>query len=162
MKQRWQRIGLLMAISALSMALVVACGSDDDSTEPAPAGETQTQTQTEAPAAGPTTVNSILTEWAIEVDQATVPAGEVTFVVENAGVVPHELKVVRADVAHDALPVENGVVPATEYEVVALVAEFPGGRTATETFTLEAGEYILICNIPAHYQQGMHLGFTVE
>jgi uncharacterized cupredoxin-like copper-binding protein len=27
---------------------------------------------------------------------------------------------------------------------------------------LEAGKYVLICNLPGHYQQGMHVGLTVS
>ena len=26
---------------------------------------------------------------------------------------------------------------------------------------LAAGKYVLICNLPAHYKQGMHTAFTV-
>ena len=36
------------------------------------------------------------------------------------------------------------------------------GETASDTFTLEAGEYVLICNIAGHYAGGMFTGFTVE
>jgi len=26
---------------------------------------------------------------------------------------------------------------------------------------LEAGSYVIICNLPAHYESGMHTAFTV-
>jgi hypothetical protein len=42
-------------------------------------------------------VSAVLTEWAVEVDPGSVPAGEVTFNVENAGAIPHELVVIRSD-----------------------------------------------------------------
>jgi len=28
--------------------------------------------------------------------------------------------------------------------------------------TLDAGSYVLICNLPGHYRQGMHSSFTVS
>lgn len=50
------------------------------------------------------TVNVTLREFSVSVDQRTVPQGEVTFHVTNAGTVPHEFLVIRTSLAADALP----------------------------------------------------------
>lgn len=159
MKLQWHRIGMLFVLGALSLGLLAACSSDaDEEAEP------EATTEPEATASEPmdTTVASVLSEWAVTVDPATVPAGEVTFEVSNTGAIPHELAVVRTDLAADALPVADGVVNEAELDVVGRVEEFAGGAESSGTFELEAGSYVLICNIPAHYSQGMHAAFTVE
>ncbi|MEX2375173.1 MAG: plastocyanin/azurin family copper-binding protein [Dehalococcoidia bacterium] len=158
MKFHSRRIGLLLGMGVMSLALLAACGSESDTEPTAP-------TQPEAPAsAAPaeSTVAATLNEWDIVVDVVTVPAGEVTFDVENAGAIPHELVVVRTDLAEDGLPVADGRVVESEIDIVGEVEEFAAGTTESGTFSLEAGSYVLICNIPAHYTQGMHTPFTVE
>ena len=44
-----------------------------------------------------------------------------------------------------------------------LLGKASAGDGATEELTvdLEAGSYVLVCNIPAHYRQGMSTPFTV-
>jgi uncharacterized cupredoxin-like copper-binding protein len=36
------------------------------------------------------------------------------------------------------------------------------GTTATLTTDLKAGSYVIICNLPTHYESGMHAAFTVD
>jgi hypothetical protein len=56
-------------------------------------------------------------------------------------------------------------------EVVDEIEEIPVGESRSLTVDLEAGNYVLICNIlqeepngtlEAHYSEGMRTGFTVE
>ena len=55
-----------------------------------------------------------------------------------------------------------GIEPVDEIEDIAV------GDTPSLTVDLEAGSYVLICNIysedekEAHYSEGMRIGFTVE
>jgi hypothetical protein len=35
-------------------------------------------------------------------------------------------------------------------------------HSATGTFDLSAGKYVLFCNMPGHYQSGMSTNFEVE
>jgi uncharacterized cupredoxin-like copper-binding protein len=121
-----------------------------------------------------TTVEVKLQEWAVIPAQDAVPAGEITFEVENTG--PdhsHELVVIRTDLASDALPTaEDGSVDedGEGTEVIGELEEFPPGETRTSTFDLEAGTYVLICNVVeehagetmVHYAMGMRAPFTVE
>ncbi len=78
---------------------------------------------------------------------------------------------IRTDLAPDALPTnENGSVNEEGEGVEAIdeIPEFPPGETQSLTLDLEAGNYVLICNIyteseqESHYQEGMRVAFTVE
>lgn len=150
---------LLASAGVMSLALV-ACASDDDTNEEA---ATATPEATEAGGeAAATEINATLSEFAFELSAASAPAGEVTFVAENIGALPHELAIVRSDEAEDALPLDGAVVDESGLDIVGRIAEFPAGETESGTFQLEAGNYILICNVAGHYQGGMHTAFTVE
>jgi len=53
-------------------------------------------------------------------------------------------------------------------EVIDEIEDIPVGETQSLTVDLEAGKYVLICNIydeaeaEAHYAEGMRTAFTVE
>lgn len=119
-----------------------------------------------------TTVNVELSEFAVKVDQTSVPAGKVHFAISNLGAEPHELVVVRASVAAD-LPVdEHGVLDEEALPEGAFVGEvgaFPAAQTCDGTFDLAAGDYLLLCNLVEseegtpeyHLPAGMVTPFTV-
>ena len=50
---------------------------------------------------------------------------------------------------------DRGVTHVDEVEDIAV------GATESLTLTLEAGNYVVICNIPGHYLAGMHAALTV-
>ena len=110
-----------------------------------------------------TTVNATLTDTAIEMDKSSVPAGEVTFVAENTGTEAHELVVLKTDLAADALPVAGGKVQedAEGIEEIGEIEEFAAGGSETDSFGLEPGSYVLVCNVKGHYEDGMTTAFTV-
>ena len=93
---------------------------------------------------------------------AAATSSSITFRVANDGAIPHEFAVVRSNLAADALPQGAGVVDESQVEVVGRVDQWPGGETRDATFTLTPGGYILICNLPGHYQLGMTAAFTVQ
>ncbi|HWO69363.1 MAG TPA: hypothetical protein VNP94_01195 [Actinomycetota bacterium] len=119
-----------------------------------------------------TTVDVTLREFSVEPAQASAPAGTVTFQIRNEGPNDaHEFVVIRTDLAPDQLPTDDrGVVQedAPGIDVVDEVEEIPVGGSATLSVDLDAGSYVLICNIydeeeqEAHYSQGMRTAFTVE
>ena len=161
MKNRWTRMMLLASTGVLSLALV-ACSSDADAdTDDADATATVEATEAAGEAAE-TEIGATLTEFAIELTAASAPAGEVTFNAENAGALPHELVVLRSDEAPESLPLDGAVVDESDLDIVGRIAEFPASESESGTFTLEAGNYILFCNIAGHYQGGMVTAFTVE
>jgi uncharacterized cupredoxin-like copper-binding protein len=98
-------------------------------------------------------------EWSISPNVSSVPAGTVTFSATNHGTTPHEFVVLRTDATPAGLAVKNG--KANED---GNVGEFEGllpGATKSVTLQLVPGHYLLICNLPGHFQQGMVSEFTV-
>jgi uncharacterized cupredoxin-like copper-binding protein len=123
-------------------------------------------------AGGGGTVGVTLQEFSVIPAEESVAAGEVTFEVENTGPEDvHEFVVIKTDLAPDALPTdENGVVEeeGEGMEVIDEIEDIPVGETQSLTVDLEAGNYVLICNIwdeeeeEAHYAVGMRTAFSVE
>lgn len=118
------------------------------------------------------TVSVTLQEFSIATDPATVDAGEVVFEATNEGPDDvHEFVVFRTDLDPTALPTdENGAVVETGegIELIGEIEDIPVGETQSVTLELEAGNYVLICNIwdedeqEAHYQEGMRTTFSVS
>ncbi len=104
-------------------------------------------------------MNVELGEMYVTPTSKTVKAGNVKFVVKNAGKMLHELVIIKSDTAYDALPVTNGRV--SEDGSVGEVADIEAGATKDGTFKLEPGKYILLCNISGHYAGGMRETLTV-
>lgn len=115
--------------------------------------------------AAPTTVGAIvqLAEYAVTSTPSAVGAGSVEFTARNAGTIAHELVVIRTELAEDQLPVSEGTVDenAEGIEVIGEIEEFDAGGERTASFELSAGNYVLICNVPGHYQLGMRTRFRV-
>jgi uncharacterized cupredoxin-like copper-binding protein len=162
-------LGLRVALVVLAV-LLVGCSGDDD-VEPASPARPTTEGSLGA-MRSPTgsvgsTVEIVLAEWAVKPRVGTVARGEVTFKVSNAGTVPHELVIVRTDLATEALPVSrpvaSGTVDKSQVDVIGRVDRVgSGGETKEGTFALGTGSYVLICDMPAHYGLGMRVAFRVE
>ena len=101
-------------------------------------------------------------------------AGDVTFVVTNAGTIDHEMIVLKTSVPYNEIPVaDTGDPPAPTKVGADKVDEANNvGETGdpnlkpgdTRTFTVKnmtAGTYALVCNIAKHYQKGMRGKFTI-
>ena len=158
-----RRSWLIVATSVSVLALVGACGgsSGGASASPSVAGVAST-------------VEVKLQEFAVIPDVASVPAGMVTFAIENTGPDDvHEFVVLRTDLAADALPVDADGAVTEDADGVTLIGEAEeiavGGTTQLDV-DLEPGKYVLICNIlqtepdgslEAHYKVGMRTPFEV-
>lgn len=150
---------LLAAVSITAMLVVVGCGDDDEEENGGDGGAANE-------------VNVTLQEFNVIPDADSAAAGEITFNVENVGPDDvHELVIVKTDLEPDALPtLEDGSMDETGegVEVIDEIEDIPVGETQTLTADLEAGSYVLVCNIydedemEAHYEEGMRTGFTVE
>jgi len=151
----------LLAAAAITSLVVVGCTTDDAS--PGAAGDD----------GGEATVVAVsLQEWSVVPAQSSAPAGDVTFEVTNDGPEDiHEFVVLRTDLDPADLPVdEDGVVgeEGEGIEVIDEIEDIPVGDSQDLTVSLDAGNYVLLCNIwspeeaEAHYQMGMRVGFTVD
>ncbi len=105
---------------------------------------------------------------------ASVPAGNVTFVVKNDGTIVHEAVVLKTDVPFDQLPITYGGDPpapvATGGNKVSEDANVgetgdpdlkPGGTRMFTIKDMAPGHYVVVCNLADHYAMGMRAAFTV-
>jgi iron uptake system component EfeO len=120
-----------LATFGLSMAaMLAACGGTTSSSGPAaslPEG----------------TIAVEATNYAFTPSTISVPAGEVTFQVKNAGTEEHEFEIFQGDTVVDEI---EGLVP---------------GLTKDLTVTLAAGDYQFKCLLNGHDQLGMIGTLTV-
>jgi uncharacterized cupredoxin-like copper-binding protein len=150
------RYGPAMVAAATAAILVIACTGGAASP---------------SPAAG-TTVAVALQEWSVNPAASSAPAGPVTFTVTNNGPEDiHELVVIKTDLGPLELPTdETGTVEegGAGMTVIDEIEDIEVGDTQDLTVELDAGAYLLICNIydeeegEAHYRMGMVAPFTVN
>jgi uncharacterized cupredoxin-like copper-binding protein len=156
---------------ALAIGLVPACSSDESSSASGDTSSAATTGSTGSTGSGGTSVPVTLQEFAVSAP-ASAPAGSITFDVNNVGPNDvHEFVVFKTDLAATDLPVDKDGAVVEDGEGVEHVDEIEDiavGDTQSLTVDLDAGTYVLICNIysedeqEAHYSEGMRIGFTVE
>ncbi len=150
--------GLLLAGSAL----VLACGGGASEGGATSSGGAKSS---EGGAAGGAegSMAVALSEWAIKPASASVKAGKVVFKTTNNGTTPHELVVVKTDVAQDKLEKNSsGIVDETKYKPLGRTKQLDGAKSEDLSVDLTAGKYVLLCNVAGHYDLGMHTAFTVN
>jgi uncharacterized cupredoxin-like copper-binding protein len=119
-------------------------------------------------AAGPTDTSEVpslyvdISDFKIVTDHATIAAGHVVVGIRNHASMLHELKVIKTDLAPDQLPVDGATAKANEDGKVGELANIAGGASRKLVLELVPGKYVLICNIPGHYQLGMRVGLEVQ
>ena len=97
-------------------------------------------------------------------DHDSVPAGKVTFVVKNdAMATNHEMVVVKLKNKNDEIPMVKGKHRVDEDKLKSMgeVEDLEPGKTGEMSADLEAGDYLLFCNLKGHYEAGMTAHFTV-
>jgi len=110
-------------------------------------------------------VGVTLADFSVTPDENSASAGDVTFDVTNDAEQTHEFVVFKTDLAPDQLPTNEDGDVDEEGEGVELIDEIEdieGGSDESLTVNLDSGNYVLICNLPGHYAQGMHAAFTVD
>jgi uncharacterized cupredoxin-like copper-binding protein len=101
-----------------------------------------------------------LSEFKVVPKPTSVKAGKVTFSAKNSGKLEHELVVLKTNLAPDKLQVKGN--KAVETGLVGKVVGIAPGKTKQLTLTLKKGKFVLLCNVPAHYQAGQRTGFTAK
>ena len=136
----------LATISVAALVLLAACGG---------AGTTGAQS------GGSVAVK--LTDSLISLDQSSLNAGKVTFKITNSGSIEHEFVVLKTTLPADKIPA-NPDKPGKVLEDgnVGEVEGIAVKETKDLVLDLQPGQYVLICDLPAHYGMGMHTAFTVK
>ena len=99
----------------------------------------------------------------VMLDQEKIKPGRVTFHAENqSNNLVHEVIIARDDGAKD-LPMDAKHARVIENRVRRLVeiADLAPGKLGKLTLILKPGTYVLFCNQPGHYQDGMSTKLTV-
>lgn len=81
-------------------------------------------------------------------------AGEVTITLTNKGNIPHRIGVMETGREASELPVTRDQVD--EDLIIADVAAVFPGDSANLTVSLQAGRYVLVDNLPGHYEDGVY------
>jgi uncharacterized cupredoxin-like copper-binding protein len=163
-EMRFQLIAMLVA--ALAAASIAGCGGGDDDTSAATAAtENATSTTAGATAAG-RHLEIKMGDYFFSPAAATAKAGKTVIEAPNEGSVEHELVVFRTNMDPAKLPTESGGgVDEEKLDEVAEeageVADVEAGETKSGSFDLKPGSYVIFCNIPGHYAQGMYGTLTV-
>ena len=166
----------IIAVAAVAALVAGGCSSKSTSSSTTGGGITVTTVATgttvQVTAGDTSGLNGKMT---LTPTPASVPAGNVTFVVKNTGTIDHEMIVLKTDVPFDQLPVVDSNDPPVPVTSGADKVSEDGsvGETGdpnvkpgqTRTFTVKnmvAGNYVLVCNIAKHYGMGMRAAFTVK
>ena len=160
---------LVFVFGSLAVLALAGCSSGTATSSPTPAGASPAGG---SPAAGQT-VDVTLQEWAVVPASESVAAGDVSFAVTNNGPEDvHEFVVLKTDLDAGDLPTDDtGAVDEAGEGIETVVDEIediPVGESQDLSVVLDAGHYVLLCNIydeteqEAHHALGMRTNFTVE
>jgi uncharacterized cupredoxin-like copper-binding protein len=134
----------LLALVVVGVVLVAACSS---------APET-------LPADVQVTVD--MKEYSVTITPGSIKAGTIKFGIRNVGTMEHEFEIIKTDLAADKLPTDVGSGKAKEDGLVKQIKSILPNKVATITADLQAGSYVIICNVSGHYQLGMRAAFKVD
>jgi uncharacterized cupredoxin-like copper-binding protein len=139
--------------------LVAGCGG----------GGTTTETEAGAGEGGEgATLEIKMGDYYFDPEDATAKAGPTTIEAPNEGKMEHELVLFKSEMDPAKLPTDaNGEVDeekldeSSEAEEIGEIADVEPGDTKSEEFDLTPGKYVMFCNLPGHYAQGMYGTLTV-
>jgi uncharacterized cupredoxin-like copper-binding protein len=107
-------------------------------------------------------VDAKLSDFGIRLTNSTAKAGDVTFKINNSGAITHEFVVVQTDLGVSQMPVtSDGKADEEELKGMGEVEDIEAGKSVDLKLNLPAGHYMLICNLPGHFANGMHADFVV-
>ncbi len=141
----------LLALLAVALFTLAACGGDDDGDVAAGDGDTEDTTETtestgadgDGDGASDADVSVIAEDIDFPQKQFEAPAGEVTIAYENQGQIRHTLVIEDVE-GWEKLEVDES------------------GAVASGSIDLEPGEYTLFCDVSGHREAGMEATLTVE
>lgn len=137
-----RKVGMALAVMAAVSIGVTGCADDEE-------------------AEG--TIDVTLSDFKIELSDSSAPAGEVTFKLDNQGPSLHEFVVFKTDLGLDELPTDDtgDVVENADFAPLDEIEDIENDASPELKMDLAPGNYVLLCNVPAHFRQGMSVSFTV-
>jgi len=141
------------------LALVASgCGEDNEST--AASGTGTTTTPADPPGDPQTTLDVSMSEFKFAPANPELARGTVEITAANKGKTEHELVLLKTNAEPSKLPKDGQEV--SEKDSVGEIPETAPGQSGSETFDLKPGKYVMVCNIPGHYEAGMYGTLTVR
>lgn len=118
----------------------------------------------QAPAADVTKgqIGAELKEYTVTLTSAQVRAGTVTFLVRNRGGIAHDFIVLKTDSRPDQIAVDAQAQKAKEDGRVGGFQEIAPGQNRNLRLDLQAGHYVIICNVATHFALGMRTELTIN
>jgi len=151
-----------LALLAVAAILIAGCGGDDSTTT------TEAETTAAAGGGAGATLTIKMGDFYFAPKNATAQAGKTTLEAPNEGSVEHELVLFKTNMNPANLPTDaNGEVDEEKLEQegaeeLGEIEEVEPGETGSKEFDLTPGKYVMICNLPGHYAQGMYGSLTVK
>lgn len=165
-KQLYRRLSkqfknkLTIFILSIISVLLYACGNSSTAQQSAPTNSPAANRSSQV-----TQIKVIAKEMEFKLSSNTAPAGPIEFVVTNQGKLPHEMEIIKTDLPIDKLPVEGNQLDTDKAgKEIAEIEEddLESGTTETLRVNLTPGNYVLVCNLPGHFQSGMKAPLTVK
>lgn len=158
MKTKLRRLGVPAVLITMTGVILAGCGGDNGTTS-----------QTEAAgggSAGHNTLEIKLGDFFFKPKNATAKAGPTVIKAPNDGSVEHELVLFKTNMNPAKLPTKaNGGVDEEKLEKTTEeggeIPDVEAGQTESGNFKLTPGKYVMFCNLPGHYAQGMYGTLTV-
>lgn len=150
--KRMLRVAGLVSLLSLGAVAATGCGT-------ARVSANSLQPLRQATVDGATQVNVTIKSYDVTPDTLSVPAGKVSFHVTNADPsITHEMLVVHAQGDSFGLPYDFAISRVIENQIdkPGEVPDIQAGTSGDVTLDLPPGRYVLMCNLVAHFQAGMH------
>ncbi len=153
---------LVAGVTAVAGLLFAGCGASKGSDVPTSAAATPSTTTSSGQA-----LTVKLGDYSFTPSSPTVKAGPVTITAPNDGQILHELVVFKTDKSAGSLPEKGAEVDEDGLEAGGAtnegeIQDVAPGQTKSTDFKLAPGTYVMICNVPGHYAQGMYGTITVN
>jgi uncharacterized cupredoxin-like copper-binding protein len=170
-KMRFPLLGAVAATAALVAALSVAgCGGGgggDTSSTASTAAEEESPATNTGGTGGGRSLEIKMGDYFFSPSAVTAKSGKTAIEAPNEGTVEHELVVFKTNLNPAKLPTEsNGGVDEEKLDEIAEgegeVSDVAAGETKSGNFDLAPGKYVIFCNLPGHYAQGMYGALTVS
>ncbi len=153
-------------VTVIAGLLIAGCGASKGSDVPTSAAATPQSTSASATGSA-NNLSVSLSDYSFTPSSPTVKAGALTITAPNTGQIAHELVVYKTSKSAGSLPtkgaeVDEDALKASGGTDEGEILNVAPGQTKSTDFKLTPGTYVMICNIPGHYAQGMYGTITVK